>query len=42
MPRLVKDMLGSWKGQLDGDTDLANDSFVCDVVCLEGTECMLF
>jgi hypothetical protein len=44
MLRSVKDMLGSWraKGQPDVDTDLANDFFVFDVVCMEGTECMLF
>jgi len=39
MPRSVKDMLGSWRGQ---NTNLANDSIVFDVVCMERTECTLF
>jgi hypothetical protein len=39
--RYVGELEGA-KGQLDVDTDLANGSFVCDVVCLEGTKCTLF
>jgi hypothetical protein len=27
------------KGQPDVDTDLMNDSFVFDVVCMEGAKC---
>jgi hypothetical protein len=30
------------KGQLDVDNDLAHGSIVFDVVCMEGTKCMLF
>jgi hypothetical protein len=30
------------KGQSDVDTDLAHGSIVFDVVCMEGTKCMMF
>jgi hypothetical protein len=39
--RYVGELEGA-KGQPNVDTDLPNGSFVCDVVCLEGTECTLF
>jgi hypothetical protein len=39
--RYVGELEGA-KGQPDVDTDLANGSIVCDVVCLEGMECMQF
>jgi hypothetical protein len=39
--RYVGELEGA-KGQSDVDTDLAHDSIVFDVVCMEGTKCMLF
>jgi hypothetical protein len=39
--RYVGELEGA-KGKPDVDTNLANDSIVFDVVCMEGTECTLF
>jgi hypothetical protein len=39
--RYVGELEGA-KGQSDVDTDLAHDSIVFDVVCLERTKCTMF
>jgi len=39
--RYVGELEGA-KGQSDVDTDLAHGSIVFDVVCMEGTKCMMF